>query len=127
MSGTGRPPLLDVEAWTDGGRLVVEMAGELDVYSAPRLRDVLDQQPSEVRRRVAMELSRLNFLDSSGLGVLIGAMKRAQALGGGLCLVGTQERVLKTFRITGLVHVMPPFRALEEAFAWLDTQRGRGR
>lgn len=123
MSETGLDPILDVDAWLDEGRSVVELIGELDVYSAPRLREVLDRLPSDARRRVAVEMSRLDFLDSSGLGALVGAMKRAQALGGGLCLVGAQERVLKMFRITGLVRVMPAFGGLDEAFAWLDGLR----
>jgi anti-sigma B factor antagonist len=110
-----------VNAWVDAGRSVVELVGELDMYSAARLRDVLDHLPKDAQR-VALEMSRLDFLDSSGLGVLIRAMKRAKTLGGALCLVAVQERVLKTFRITGLVRVMPAFPALDEAFTWLDAQ-----
>lgn len=123
MTETSLNPLLDVDTRLDEGRSVVELVGELDVYSAQRLREALDQLPPEGRRRVAIEMSRLDFLDSSGLGVLVGAMKRAQALGGGLCLVGAQERVLKTFRITGLVRVIPAFAGLEEALTWLDDQQ----
>jgi anti-sigma B factor antagonist len=127
MSETGVHRMLDVNAWVDAGRSVVELAGELDMYSAERLRDVLDQLPEDAQRRVALEMSRLDFLDSSGLGVLIRAMKRAKMLGGGLCLVAVQERVLKTFRITGLLRVMPVFPVLDDAFTWLDGQRAAAR
>lgn len=123
MSGIGLGPLLDVDTWLDEDRLVVELVGELDVYSVPRLREALDQLPYEARRRIAVEVSQLDFLDSSGLGVLLGATKRARAFGGGLCLAGAQERVLKIFRITGLARVIPAFAGLDEAFAWLDTLR----
>jgi anti-sigma B factor antagonist len=127
MSETGLHRMLDVNAWVDAGRSVVELVGELDMYSAARLREVLDELPKDAQRRVALEMSRLDFLDSSGLGVLIRAMKRAKMLGGGLCLVAVQERVLKTFRITGLVRVMPAFPALDEAFTWLDAQHVQAR
>ncbi len=127
MSETGLHRMLDVNAWVDAGRSVVELVGELDMYSAVRLREVLDALPKDAQRRVALEMSRLDFLDSSGIGVLIRAMKRAKMLGGGLCLVAVQERVLKTFRITGLVRVMPAFPVLDEAFAWLDAQHVHAR
>ena len=120
MSGTGVDPMLEMDTWLDGGRLVVELVGELDVYTARSLRVVLDHTPRHERRRIAIEMSRLDFLDSSGLGVLVGAMKQAQSLGGGLCMVRPKERVLKTLRITGLIRVIPPFDDLHKAFAWLD-------
>lgn len=112
--------MLEMDTWLDGGRLVVELVGELDAYTARSLRGVLDHTPRDHRRRIAVEMSRLDFLDSSGLGVLVGAMKQARALRGGLCMVRPKERVLKTLRITGLLRVIPPFDDLPEAFAWLD-------
>jgi anti-sigma B factor antagonist len=121
VSETGLDGMLDVDTWLDGGRSVVELAGELDVYSVSRLRDAFTQLPREGKHRIAVEMSRLDFIDSSGLGVLVGAMKQARALGGGVCLVGAPERILKTFRITGLVRIIPAFTGLEEAFAWLDS------
>lgn len=120
MDGTGVDPMLEADTWLDGGRLIVELVGELDVYSARGLRAVLDHTPRDSRRCVAIEMSRLDFLDSSGLGVLVSAMKQAQSLGGGLCMVRPRERILKTFRITGLIRVIPPFDDLLKAFAWLD-------
>lgn len=112
--------MLEMDTWLDGGHLVVELVGELDVYTARSLRGVLDHTPRADRRRIAVEMSRLEFLDSSGLGVLVSAMKQAQALGGGLCMVRPRERILKTLRITGLIRVIPPFDDLPKAFAWLD-------
>ncbi len=111
---------LDAETWDDKGRTVVELGGELDLFTAPVLRDVLLGLTGNGRHFIAVELSGLRFLDSSGLGVLVGATKRAVAGGGGLCLVGAPERMLKTLRITGLLRVMPAFATLEEAFGWLD-------
>lgn len=111
---------LDADTWDDKGRTVVELSGELDLFTAPVLRDVLLGLTGNGRHFLAVEMSGLRFLDSSGLGVLVGATKRAAAGGGALCLVGAPERMLKTLRITGLLRVMPAFTSLEDAFDWLD-------
>ncbi|HZP53603.1 MAG TPA: STAS domain-containing protein [Actinocrinis sp.] len=111
---------LDAETWDDKGRTVVELSGELDLFTAPVLRDVLLGLTGDGRYFLAVEMSGLRFLDSSGLGVLVGATKRAVAGGGGLCLVGAPQRMLKTLSITGLLRVMPAFTSLEDAFGWLD-------
>ena len=111
---------LDAESWDDRGRTVVELSGELDLFTAPLLRDVLLALAGESRHYLAIEMSGLRFLDSSGLGVLVGATKRAVAGGGGLCLAAAPDRMLRTLRITGLLRVMPAFPTLPEAFDWLD-------
>ena len=116
---------LGADTWDDRSRTVVELTGELDLFTAPLLRDVLLGVSSDGKYFLAVELSGLAFLDSSGLGVLIGAAKRANAGGGGLCLVGARESVLRVLRITGLTRVMPAFQTLEEAFGWLDRLRAR--
>lgn len=115
--------LLDVETWCDKGRAVLEVDGELDLFSAPVLRDALIRLAGEGQHHLVVELSGLKFMDSSGLGVLIGGAKRATAGGGALCVAGASDRVVKVLRVTGLMRVMPAFAGLEEAFAWLDTVR----
>ena len=115
--------LLDVETWCDNGRAVVEVGGELDIFTAPVLRDALLRLSGDGRHLLAVELSGLKFMDSSGLGVLIGAAKRATGGGGALCVAGASDRVVKVLRVTGLMRVMPSFGTLEEAFAWLDRVR----
>ena len=115
---------LDAETWDDKGRTVVELSGELDLFTAPVLRDVLLGLAGDGKHLLAIDMSGLRFLDSSGLGVLVGATKRAVAAGGALCLVGAPERMLKTLRITGLLRVMPAFTSLEDAFGWLDRLPG---
>ncbi len=112
-----------METWCDKGRAVVEVEGELDLFTAPVLRDVLTKLSDDGRYFLAVELSGLKFLDNSGLGVLIGGAKRVVAGGGGLCLAGASDRVVKLLRVTGLLRVMPAFATLEEAFGWLDGVR----
>lgn len=114
--------VLDVSTWRDGARTVVEVCGEIDAYSSPRLREALAGVSAEGRHLVAVDMSQVTFMDSSGLGVLVGAVKRAKAGQGALCLFGASEHVLRVLRITGLVRVMPPFATRDEALAHLDAE-----
>ncbi len=113
---------LSVDTRVDGGRTVVSVVGELDVYTCPRLRDELTRLSAEGQHRLALDLRELAFTDSSGLGVLVGAVKRANNGGGKVALVAVRENILRVLRITGLVRVMPPFELLAEALDWLDTE-----
>lgn len=64
---------------------------------------------------VVVDLENLGFIDSSGLGVLVSALRRVKERGGTLRLVCTKESILKIFRITGLDKVFPLFTSAEEA------------
>jgi len=114
---------LDVDSWLDGGRAVVEVAGEVDCYSVPMLREVLQGIDAPRPLRIAVVCERLEFIDSAGLGVLVGALKRAQATGGRVALVGCAPRVERMLTITGLAKVFGLHGGLDEAFAWLDQAR----
>jgi anti-sigma B factor antagonist len=62
-------------------------------------------------------MEKVDFLDSTGLGVLVGGLKRVRSHDGSLHLVCTQEKILKVFRITGLTKVFPIHSTVEEAVA----------
>jgi anti-sigma B factor antagonist len=85
---------------------VVAMRGELDIGTAPELRatlmEAIEQHPGE---RLIADLEGLEFIDSAGLGILIGGRKRAQAEGGDLVLVSTGRNVAKILELTGLTRV----------------------
>ena len=99
----------------DDGRTVVAIAGEIDVYTAPTLRDHLSHLVADGRYRLVLDLEEVAFLDSTGLGVLVGGLKRVRAHDGSLSLVCTQERILKVFRITGLTKVFPIHASVPDA------------
>ena len=86
---------------------VLEVGGEVDVYTAPRLRERLIELIDGGARKVVVDLGRVDFLDSTGLGVLVGALKRLRAVGGTFGLVCGKEPLLKIFRITALDQVVP--------------------
>ncbi|HEX5541059.1 MAG TPA: STAS domain-containing protein [Micromonospora sp.] len=94
---------------------VLEVGGEVDVYTAPRLRERLVEVIEGGGRRVIVDLGRVDFLDSTGLGVLVGALKRLRATGGTFGLVCDRESLLKIFRITALDQVFPLYPTVDAA------------
>ncbi len=97
------------------GRAVVAVGGEIDVYTAPKLRDCITELVGAGTYDIVIDLEAVEFLDSTGLGVLVGGLKKVRAHDGSLDLVCTQERLLKIFRITGLAKVFMIHRSPEDA------------
>jgi anti-sigma B factor antagonist len=99
------------------GQTVIEVSGEIDVYTAPRLRETLVSLVEAGNNRLIVDMEGVEFLDSTGLGVLVGGLKRVRAHDGGIDLVCTQGRILRIFRITGLSNVFSIFDSVDEALA----------
>jgi anti-sigma B factor antagonist len=100
-----------------GGRTVVSVAGEIDVYTAPRLREEITELVAAGTYDLVIDMSGVEFLDSTGLGVLVGGLKKVRAHEGSLQLVCNQDRLLKIFRITGLAKVFVIHDTAEDALA----------
>ena len=95
-------PPFQLESITVGGDCaVLRVAGEVDVYTAPRLRERVVQLLAGGVRHVVADLREVDFLDSTGLGALVGSLKRLREQDGSLRLVAGQERVMQVFRLTG--------------------------
>ena len=92
---------LKLDHHTKDGIEIVDVEGEIDVYTAPRLRELLIELVNNGYYQLVVNMEKVEFLDSTGLGVLVGGLKRVRAHDGSLDLVCTQERILKIFRITG--------------------------
>ena len=84
------------------GFTVIAVSGEIDVYTAPKLREKLISLVEDGSYQLIVDLEGVEFLDSTGLGVLVGGLKRVRAHDGWIDLVCTQSRILRIFRITGL-------------------------
>jgi anti-sigma B factor antagonist len=104
-----------------GERVVMHLGGEIDVYTAPLVREKLDEQILSGRTDLVIDLSKVSFLDSTGLGVLVGRLKLTRSRGGHLRLAGADDRVLKVFSITGLDKVFEIHPDLESALAAQDS------
>ncbi len=97
------------------GFAVLSVRGEIDVYTAPRFRERLVELVNDGRHQVVVDLEAVDFLDSTGLGVLVGGLKRLRTHDGDLLLVCTQARILKVFEITGLNQVFAIHESVDAA------------
>ncbi|MGQ0847372.1 MAG: STAS domain-containing protein [Sporichthyaceae bacterium] len=111
---------LSLTTRTEGDRTVVTVGGEIDVYTAPKLREQLVDLVNAGQYHLVVDMEQVEFLDSTGLGVLVGGLKRVRAHDGSLRLVCTQERIVKIFRITGLTKVFPIHDSVAAAVAATD-------
>jgi anti-sigma B factor antagonist len=96
---------LSLSTRTVGDRTVVEVGGEIDVYTAPKLREQLVELVNDGSFHLVVDMEGVDFLDSTGLGVLVGGLKKVRAHDGSMELICSQDRLLKIFRITGLAKV----------------------
>jgi len=108
---------LGLDVTEKNGYAVLAVRGEVDVYTAPRLRERLVELVSQGHHKVVVDLEGVEFLDSTGLGVLVGGLKRLRSHDGDLTLVCTQRRILKVFEITGLTKVFEIFEDIDSATA----------
>lgn len=106
---------LKIDIGEKNGVVVLKLDGEVDVYTAPKLKSRLVDLVDQGKFKIVVDLEEVDFMDSSGLGVLVGGLKRVRSHDGAIALVCTQENILKIFRITGLVKVFPIFENQDQA------------
>lgn len=107
-----RTQVSDIAGWT-----VVSVFGEVDVATSPQLREQLIKLVGDGRVRLVLDLEGVDFLDSTGLGTIVSALKRVRTHGGDLRLVCTEARITRLFEITGLDKAVPLHRSLDAAVA----------
>jgi anti-sigma B factor antagonist len=110
---------LRLEATERDGLAVLAVFGEVDVATAPQLRQLLVETASSGHQRVVVDLAEVDFLDSTGLGILVSGLKRFRTLGGDLTVAAAQPRVRKVFDITGLTTVFGLHETVDDAVAAL--------
>jgi anti-sigma B factor antagonist len=117
------PPQFSLsEESLDEQRHVVAVTGEIDLFTAPELKTVLSEAVEAGRTRIVVDLSETSFLDSTALGVLIGAVKRLRSRNGVLTIVNTDANIAKTFEITGLDQIFTIRPTRDEAIQALDAE-----
>ena len=99
---------------------VIAVAGEVDLFTAPEFKERVMAPIAADVERVVVDLSEASFIDSSSLGVLIGAHRRLRARGGRLMVACDHAAILKTFRVTGLDSVFTIAPTVDDALAAPD-------
>ncbi len=110
------------------GVAVLEVAGELDLYTSPKLKTALDTVLTEGHVRLIVDLLAATYLDSTALSILSSALQRARDAGGNLGVIYNQPQIDRMFTLTGLKEIFPIFSSEEEALAaarsWSTVPRG---
>ncbi|MGV9454834.1 STAS domain-containing protein [Streptomyces sp. NPDC003635] len=94
---------------------LVRLVGEMDVYTTPDARKLLVDLVNHGRRFLVLDLTAIEWLDSTGMGVLLGADRRVRAHNGAVALVVSSERIHKQLRITGFIKIFPTFATADRA------------
>ena len=108
---------IDVSSASDGHIQLFALGGSLDIASSPTLRAALMESADRDKHEIIVDLTQLEFLDSTGLGALIGAHKRAAEHGGSVRLVAQEGQILRLLRITGLLDVFAVYPTVEAALS----------
>jgi stage II sporulation protein AA (anti-sigma F factor antagonist) len=104
-----------------GNILIVEVTGELDHHTAPTLKGEIEEELKKgVVRHVILSLNELSFMDSSGLGVILGRYKELSKWQGRMLVFGLQPAVEKMFRLTGLNRLIPVYEDLASCLKALE-------
>ncbi len=102
---------------TDDGTQVFELEGSLDIATSPAVRAALVDAAERGKHELIVDLTRVDFLDSTGLGALIGSQRRAKENGGQVKLVTGEGQILRLLRITGLLSVFGVYHSFADAVA----------
>ena len=123
MDGAGGRVDLKLGHYAKDGIVVIDVQGEIDISTAPRLRELLIDLVSTNNYQLVVNLDKVGFLDSTGLGVLVGGLRRVRAHDGSLDLVCTREQILKILKITGLTNVFGIHETVDQAIAAMKGRR----
>ncbi|ENK0839148.1 anti-sigma F factor antagonist [Clostridium sporogenes] len=97
-------------------KLIVTMTGELDHHSAEEVRNIIDDRlDRENLNKLILDFSKVNFMDSSGIGVVIGRYKKLSLRNGNVCLTNVQEAVRRVFELSGMFKIVNLYDSVDEA------------
>jgi anti-sigma B factor antagonist len=99
----------------DGELVVFKLRGSFDLATSPTVRVALAEELEKGKPDLLLDLTELEFLDSTGLGALIGAHRRAVERGGSVRMIVRDGPILRLLNITGLIRVFAVFHSLEDA------------
>ena len=91
------------------GATVVDLNGEIDVYTSPKVKETISELIDQEHYKLVINLENVRYIDSTGLGVLIGGLKRVREHSGTVNLVCSNPQIKKIFDITGLVKIFGIF------------------
>jgi len=103
---------------------IIELEGEVDVYTAPQLKQQMIGLLEGGATELVVDLTKVEYLDSTALGVLIGGLKRLRERDGNMVLVCPSPRIRRVFEITGLDKIFDIFNTQPEAMEMMGKETG---
>lgn len=111
----GKP--MQLERSEVGAATVLAPSGRLNMVSAPRFKSCVDEEVGAGNARLVVDLSGVEFIDSSGLGAIVGGLKAARQAGGDLRIAAAGEQVRAVLELTNLDRILRPYDSVEDAAA----------
>ena len=99
----------------EGTYVTLQPSGKFNLVSAPPLKARIDDLVRDGKPRIVVDLSAVDFIDSSGLGALIGGLKAARQAGGDLRIASAGDQVKAVLKLTNLDRILSPYGSVEEA------------
>jgi anti-sigma B factor antagonist len=112
---------LQISLTHSGSYPIMDLVGEVDAYTSSNFREEMIKALSGDIQHLIISMNGVEYIDSSGLGALVGGLKRVSEKQGSICIVCTNPQVIKVFEITGLVKVFPIFTSVGEACEAIDS------
>ena len=93
---------MDITTRTKGEIVILDITGEIDLYNAPEIKDIINQLIEEQKYNVIINLEKVSYIDSSGIGALISSLSNLKKYQGGLKIINVYASVRKVFELTKL-------------------------
>ncbi len=97
------------------GYTVLSLIGDLDMWTLPQAKERINGLVQEGRSKIVLDLERMNYIDSSGLGFFIGTLKKLRDNGGDLVLINLNAYIYGIFKLIQLQHIIKTYDSLADA------------
>lgn len=112
---------MQVETQYKNMTLIIGIYGEIDHHSTEEIREKIDKAlQHRTCKNILFDFSHVTFMDSSGIGMVIGRYKHMKSLGGKTVLASADEKVAQIFKISGLMKILPAFANVKEALEYIE-------
>ncbi len=106
---------MDITKRTKGDIVVLDISGEIDLYNAPEIKDIINKLIEEMKYNVIINLEKVSYIDSSGIGALISSLSNLKKYQGGLKIINVYASVRKVFELTKLTSFFEIYDTEEDA------------
>lgn len=110
-----RGVLMEITKRETGEIVILDISGEIDLYNAPEIKDTINQLIEEQKYNVIINLEKVSYIDSSGIGALISSLSSLKKYQGGLKIINVYASVRKVFELTKLTSFFEIFDAEADA------------